>query len=397
MWDAGSAGLSRLFSSYSKRTGSIDLSDRAVNLSTTDPEAHFARAVVLSGKGEFVEAVDELERSTALRPRDFYLWMELGEAREHLGDKQGALAAFSEAARRAPYYAYPRWYLGNFYLRAGQRGDAFDELRRAYASDPTFLPTVTDLAWRAYDGDTRAVRDAIRPGTSEARFALESFFIEQGEVTEALKMFLEVSHPPDWERRELLSRLLAAKRFTESYEVWLKGREPSVGSLPNGKASITDGDFEGKIALDEPGFGWQFRANMPTVRALLDTSDPHRGAQSLRLEYRGNSDPTVPVVSELVLVEPKARYRLSFAARTRDMVTGGSPLVAVTDASDERVLAQSTSLPRGTSGWRDYVLDFVTTEKTSAVLIQIQRQGCEDIPCPVFGYVWFDTFTLEKS
>jgi tetratricopeptide (TPR) repeat protein len=368
-----------------------------VNLSASDPEAHIARALVLSGKGETVERVNEIERAAALRPRDFYLWIELGEARDHSGDKQGALAAFSESARRAPYYANPRWYLGNFYLRNGRYADAFAELRRAYASDPTLLPAVIDLAWRASNRNADAVREAIRAENGETRLVLEAFFIEHEEVAEAVKTFTEVSRPPDWERRELLSRLLAAKRFTESFEVWSKGREGSSGNTGNGMGTVIDGDFEGKIALDEPAFGWQFPGNIPTVRALLDNSDPHAGAQSLRLKYQGDSEPGAPIVSQLVLVEPNTRYRVKFAARTNDLITGGSPLVAAVDALDEHVLAQSVSLPRGTSEWRDYVLDFVTPEKASAVLIQIRRQSCEDQRCPIFGDVWFDTFSLQKS
>src|ERR1700680_3721485 len=59
MWGAARAGLSRLFSESSKRRGSLELSDRSVHLSTTDPEAHFARGLLLSGKGDFVEAIRE--------------------------------------------------------------------------------------------------------------------------------------------------------------------------------------------------------------------------------------------------------------------------------------------------------------------------------------------------
>lgn len=396
MWVSGRAGLSRLYSTTSKRTGSLELSDRAVNLSASDPEAHFARGLVFSGKGEFVEAIDELEQATALRPSDYFLWRELGSAREHSGDKEGALAAYLESARRAPYYADPRWYLGNLYLRDGRYADAFAELRLAYESDPTLLPAVIDLAWRANKGDGGAVRQSIKPTNPLSRYALESFFMEHGAAPEALKTFLEVNDPPEWERNELLSRLLAAKRFTESFEVWSKGRKLSSGNERNRIATVIDGDFEGKIALDEPGFGWQVSTNTPNVKALLDSTEPKSGAQCLRFEYRGNSDPNVSVVSQLVLVEPKSRYRLTFAARTKDLVTGGSPLVAAIDASEEQVLAQSSPLPRGTNGWQDYAVDFVTSEKASAVLIQLRRQGCDDEACPAFGYVWFDSFSLQK-
>src|ERR1700738_1983035 len=82
MWGAARAGVSRLFSNIGKRPGSLELSDRAVRLSISDPEAHFTRGWVLSAKGQSVEAIDELERATALRPRDYYLWMGVGGAGE---------------------------------------------------------------------------------------------------------------------------------------------------------------------------------------------------------------------------------------------------------------------------------------------------------------------------
>lgn len=388
------AGASRLFSNGSKKMRSLALSDRAVHLSILDPEAHFTRGWVLTNKGQSTEAIKEFEQASALRPRDFYLWRQLGEERERSGDTQGAVAAYTESTRLAPFYATPRWYLGNSYLRAGKLTDGFAELRRAYDSDPTLLPAVIDLAWRAYDRDTKAVRDAIKPEDSMSRLVLESFFIEQGKATEAVEVFLSVGKPPEWERRELLLRLLAAKNFREGFQVWARGRGAHLESLIT--ATMIDGGFEGRIALDEPGFGWQFAPNRSNIDALLDNTGAHAGSQSLRVEYRGDSEPSTVVVSELVVIEPKTHYKLRFAARSQDLVTGGPPVVAAIDANDESLLAESAPLLRGTNGWQDYVLEFVSKEKTQAVLIQLKRQSCEVGQCPAFGFVWLDSFFLEK-
>jgi hypothetical protein len=99
------------------------------------------------------------------------------------------------------------------------------------------------------------------------------------------------------------------------------------------------------------------------------------------------------------LVEPRASYRLSFAARTREVVSAGLPLVVVTDAGDDtrQPLGRPVVLPQGTSPWQDYVVEFTTDEATSAVLISVRRQDCPSSPCPIFGQVWLDDFSIRKA
>jgi hypothetical protein len=71
--------------------------------------------------------------------------------------------------------------------------------------------------------------------------------------------------------------------------------------------------------------------------------------------------------------------------------------VLIKDASDDRqVLSQSASLPAGTSLWKEFAVDFETTEKTVAITINIQRQPCASNPCPIVGHAWFDSFSLTK-
>ena len=162
---------------------------------------------------------------------------------------------------------------------------------------------------------------------------------------------------------------------------------------PTRRRSITDGGGESRTVWD--GFGWELR-DAQSARISLDTHGPRAGARSLRLDFNGISDAAAHL-SQLVLVKPNSRYRLNFAARTQEIVTGGLPVITVTDASrDGRVLAQSSPLPPGTSGWQDYSVEFASSDATSAVYIILQRQHCPDPPCPIFGSLWLDDFSLQK-
>jgi tetratricopeptide (TPR) repeat protein len=373
--------------------------DEAVRISPSDPDAHYARAIALIREGQVDEAVREFERAVTLRPRDYKLWLTLGTIREELGDETGAIIAYNKAIRRAPYYAQPRWQLGNLLLRTGRGDEAFMELRRAAESDPVLLPGLIDLAWGVTGGDPRAVEEFIQPQTTPWRLALARAFARRGKAAESVALFRAAGGVSVDERRAFINDLLTAKRFAEAYEVWFSGRDANNSASNSGIAAITDGGFEGRINFDNPGFGWQLSRNLQTVRFSLDHIEPHAGSNSLRLDYNGDSNVTTPIVSQLVLVEPNARYRLRFAARAQEMVTGGPPVIVVTDASsnDARQLVQSAPLPSGTNNWQEYTIEFNTGEATHAVRINLQRDSCEGTPCPIFGRVWLDDFTLQKS
>ena len=99
------------------------------------------------------------------------------------------------------------------------------------------------------------------------------------------------------------------------------------------------------------------------------------------------------------MVEPNTQYRLRFAALMKDVVSGGLPVVVVSDASSKeyRMLGQSPALKEGEREWHDYEVEFKTGETTEAVLICLQRQPCPSEPCPIFGRLWLDAFDLKSE
>lgn len=397
IWGAYASGLSRLNSKYALVSRSLAPADRAVHLTGSDPEAHSSRALVLRNQRDWEGAVREFERAATLRPRDYVLWYELALARDNAGDADGALAACDQAVRLAPTYARPHWLRGNLLFRAGRREEAFAELQRASSGNAEFLPNLIDLAWGAYGGDARAVLALVQPQTNASRLVLAQYFARKGKFDEAIALFRAAGGASEEERRKLLMVLLAARRFKEAYEVWSLGQPSGSVQSHTGMNTITNPSFEGAIKLNEPGFGWQQPGNLENISISLDANNPRTGERSLRIEFNGNSNPASPFFSQIVLVEPGTQYELKFAARTEQIVTGGLPQITVSEATgvgDAKPLAALT-LPVETGSWRDYSLTFKTDE-TQAVIINVNRQYCSSSPCPAFGRIWLDTFSLEK-
>jgi Flp pilus assembly protein TadD len=399
-WNSAREGFAQLRAGYGLTTARLDEADRAVELNPATPEAHYARASLLYDRGELEEAAKEFEEATALRPRDFALWLELGRAREQAGDAEGALRAFRESVRLAPFYAQPRWQLGNTLYRMGRRDEAFAELQRAASSDPKLLPLVLDLSWAAFGDDTIAIERVINAQTPAAHLALARFFLRHGKLGEGLDQFRAAGHAiSEDERRSLLNELLAAHRFAAAYEVW-KSAGWALGDKisPNG-GEVVNGGFEDPVSLNEPGFGWQLPQGLQGVQAAQDTAAPRSGERSLQLNWNGNPDNGTPFLSQLVRIAPNSRYELRFAARTEKIVTVGLPslIVTETDKSGKIItLGKPVTLPEGTSEWRDYSIEFVTGKESEAVIISVSRESCQGQPCPIFGRVWLDDFSLRR-
>ena len=388
-WAAVRAGASRVVSDYAGRSRSREAADASVALAPSDPEAHYQRANVLADSGDYAGAAPAYEAALRLRPRDYVIWVELGKTREETGDAAGALEAFRRAVSLAPFYARPRWLLGNALLRAGSREEAAAELRRAAESDPGLYPNLLQTLWHATGRDPRALARAAGPRTPEETLALVRFLIKEGEPGEGLELLRgSGARLTDESRRTLVRDLVAAERFADAYAVWSEGRG-SVGSL-------TDGGFEDDARSEEDGFGWRFASGGQGVRLSLDADAPREGARSLKVEYAGNSEPSQPAASRLVAVEPGARYRLTFWARTKELVTGGPPFVQVVSAGKSgEALAEAAPLPASTDGWREAALEF-TAPSAGAVRVALRRKPCATSPCPAFGAVWLDAFGLRK-
>jgi hypothetical protein len=350
-------GFSRLLSRYALIANSIPAADEAVRLSPSDPDAHRARAAVLSHLQMPAEASKSLESATSLRYRDDYLWLELGNAREETGDTAGALAAFDQAVRWAPYYAHTHWQRGNLLLRMGRYEEAFAELRTAAAANRSYLPNLIDLAWGVSREDLNTTKQLIQLND-------------------------------DGERSTLIRFLASRKAFRDAFEVW-SGSDPRVPRLFNG-------GFEDQIVLNDATFGgWNLSPEQTKHKLALDVSEKFAGARSLQINFGGEWSPGTPLLSQTIIVEPGKTYRIFVSVKTKDLVTGGPPIITVNDAVNNQLLGRSENFPSGTTPWVKLNFQFTTLATSEAAVIRLQRNNCDSSPCPIFGTLWLDEISIE--
>ena len=394
IWQAARTGIARTLSEEAELTNQAAAADRAVSLSPADAETHYVRGGVLQQTNDYAQAVEEFRRAAGLRPRDYYLWLSLGIAEDQNGDQEAALRALRQSAVLAPAYAQAPWQLGNLLLRMGQPDQAFVELRKAAASNPTVLPNVIDLAWGIYHGDVNEVLAVVQPQTDAARLELAIFFARHQQSAVAADQFLSAEAAPDSKSETLLGELLTARAFSDAYRVWARMHGlPSIDAV----GTIRNAGFESPITLGESGFGWQIAPAISNVMMSVDTAEHQSGSKSLRIEFHGNSNPSQPLLTQIILVKPQAKYHLSFAAIGRDLVSAGLPLITIRDASDpaRALLGQSPALRSDVAGWRDFSIDITTGAKTEAILLAVERQKCNADPCPAFGSLWLDSFAVQ--
>jgi len=390
MKSAASFGLSKILTRYAVVTNSAEAANEAVKLTPNDAEAHRARAVVLNNSGLKKDAAKEMEVAVSLRPRDDLLWLDLGMLRDSYGDTDSALIAFDHSVRLASHYGHPHWQRGNLLVRLGRYEEGFNDLRLAAASNRDFLPSLIDLAWGISREDAKLTEDLVQFQDDQARLALSRFFARRRKNQEALQQFRKITTPISEDARaDLVRALIQSKAFLEAFEIW------KTGSVSFNSANIIqDGGFEQELILEQSGFGWQ-APKQDNVIFALDVNDPHSGARSLRITFDGY-DNSAAVIAQLVLVKPERNYRVSFAVKTKDLVTGGLPTLKVVDASSEKVLSASQNFQSTTNDWTTMTVDFKTLPSSDAVFLRLERNACSSLPCPVFGHVWLDSFAIDE-
>jgi hypothetical protein len=268
----------------------------------------------------------------------------------------------------------------------------------AGASNPILLPGIVELAWQLSAGDVQFVQQAMQPQSPGAYKALAENFKKHDQIEAAIAILGAADPESRMVREQYLNELISSKRFKEAYDLWSHEDSRHSANSPNSHAGlgvIIDPSFEQESNLDEPGFGWRTENKASSLSLSLDPSNPKEGNSSLRVEFKGDSDPGQRIVSQLVLLEPRTHYQIEFAARTDNLVTGGLPVVTVTDASDNVVLGQPVLLPQKADNWQHYEIDFNSKETTAAIQISLHRERCSNSPCPVFGRMWLDDFSLK--
>ena len=388
--NAGKYGFSRLLTRYALSSNSLVAANEAVTITPADAEAHRARAVVLDHMRLTADGTREMEVAARLRPHDDSIWLALGGLRDALDDSAGALNAYDQAVRFAPFYAHTNWERGNLKLRMGRYDEAFSEMRQAAAKNPNLLPTFIDLALGVSRDDVTMAEGLVQINDDRSRLAFARTLASKGRGEDALKQLQLLKTPVSRDTRlELVRQLIAAKCYREGFELW--NSESSNHDLP----VIVDGGFESSLSINNTGFGWRFATGEQKIEMSQDATERQSGTRSLKINFGGHSSPGNLLLSQYLVVEPDRSYRINYAVKSREIVSGGLPVITVDDVDSGETLARSEPIAESTDGWRSASFTFTAKSTAKAVVLGLRRNYCQTSPCPIFGVVWLDSFSIE--
>ena len=385
MRDAARIGFSRLLTRYALTANSLPAADQAVQLTPADPDAHRARALILNHLGRPAEAEAALEVATNLRACHADLWLELGNTREEIGDNEGALAALNRAVACAPYYAHPHWQRGNLLLRMDRYDEGFADLREAAAKNRKYFPNLMDLAW-GLTGNATETEAVLQLHNDDDRLEFARFLARKGRGIEVVDQIRLLDTRLSDENRDELLRLLNASRSSNGI----------VGLLTEAKKveEILNGGFEDAVYTNGSPSGWIASRVRTNLRLAFDVSERYSGHRSMQVSFDGEWPAGEQLLSQTIILKRDVAYRLTFAVKTKDLVTGGPPRIVLTDATNAQILAKSDPFPSPNASWQMVSVDFKPQSET--VVVSLGRDNCNSSQCPIFGVVWLDDFSLQK-
>ena len=369
----------------------------ALNLSPGDPLANwlFAGTKKNNFTPEAISATAKnYEQVVRLSPNNYNWWVELGRAREQAEDSAGAENAYRRAVEIAPNYTYPRWQLGNFYLRQNRSEEAFAELKIAAEANSVYRDQVFSIAWDFYEKDTVRLEE-IAGNSPTVKAGLAKFYAAKERPEDSLRIWNTLA-AEDKTANAAIAKVIA-QAFYEK-RIFRQALEfiRELGIEPAARAeTVQNGGFENPIGdIKETYFGWK-RAPLEKVDFKLDPTQKREGARSLRVSFNGYSDPTLFSIYQYVTVEPSTNYRLSFWLRTENLKSGGTPALEIYNAGDDKSIVISQPFPTGTNDWQQVKLEFTTHADIEAIGIRTIRAFC-GTGCPIVGTFWYDDFKLER-
>ncbi len=376
----------------------LGVAEAAIALSPRDPLPRWLLATKQKEdfSPESIEAsVTSFEETVRRSPYDYRWWIELGRAYEQAERAEEAERAFRRAVELAPAYTYPQWQIGNFYLRRDRIDEAFTHLSRTTEKSIVYREQVFALAWDYFDGDPARV-EQLAANTPGVRVTLAHFYAQRGAADDALRVWNSIDESERVRHPQILKNIIQYLYTKRLYRKTLEFARQSGVDLDAEPEKISNPGFE-KFIGDAEGslYGWKINRSDSRLEILTDSSVRTEGQRSLKLNFKAFSKPELYNVTQLVAVEPKARYRLSFMLRVENLRSGGEPLLEVMDSNNDAILARTPRFPLGSQDWQRWSVEFVVPEDCDGITVRTTRENCGEI-CPIAGIVWYDDFQLER-
>ncbi len=377
---------------------SAQMADIAQGMAPSNPSTMWLKASI--EKNTFTPEKTEsslrmFEQTVKMSPRDFRWWIEFGRANEQSGNAVQAEASLKQAVALAPTYTFPRWQLGNFYLRQGRRDEAFTELKLATENNQMYREQVFLLAWEYFDHDPVRIEQIVAD-KPDVHASLAMFYAQRGLAADSLRNWNALNDAQKAEysqfSKAIAQGLYDRRAFPQALEF-----ARQIGMDPDAKPeTVTNAGFEKLLgSAADTKFGWIVLRNDAKLEIATDSAVHHEGTKSVRLQFKGYNKPELYALGQNVVVEPGRSYKLHFWLRTENLRSAGMPQLQIVNGVDDKIITLSPAFPTGTNDWQQITIDFTAPAECSGIVIRTVRGFCGQ-DCPITGIVWYDEFDLKR-
>ncbi len=340
-------------------------------------------------------AISYYRRAVALDPQSPFYKLDLASSLEMAGNNTEADKYFRGAQDNFPISAEVSWKYGNFLLRQQRLPEAYAEIHRAVAVDPTLIPLAVSRTWRS-NPDVHVLLDQVLPDTVTGDWDALAFLADAKQASAALTVWQKLlAKKPSIDSKDskklfgFIELLVNQGRFDDAGTVWRQGMslQGGISPAPDGNSLVFDGGFEKDIP--NGGFGWQ-QKDVLGADIEFDTEVKHSGERSARIRFDGTANLTYADLFQFVLVTPGTNYRFRGYLRTDQLSTDSGIRFEIFDPQDVKQLNVVTPNETGTLPWTLEEADFTTGPQTHMVQIRLYRLPSQRLDNKISGTVWVD-------
>jgi hypothetical protein len=235
------------------------------------------------------------------------------------------------------------------------------------------------------DGDASAVVAVLEPVHLAAYL---DWLMRWGLTDDSLAVWqaLTAFGEPDGDTtRRYAHFLVDRKRVDASADIW---------ETVTGSTGLTNPGFEKDIS--GLGYDWRHWKEKDGYWALKRVSaQTAEGSHALRIEFKGRENLAFHHLYQIFTVDPREKYRLTYAWKSRGITTDQGPFMEVY-GYDKEGLYRAGPMITGTHSWNEESIEFETPAECHAAVVRLRRRASMRFDAKIRGTVWIDDFRLEK-
>ncbi len=336
-------------------------------------------------------AAFQFQQATRLDPYASSYWLHLAQAENSLGNDQEQIKAIRNAIAVDPTTPEVAWDAANLFLVQGKTDEALDQLAVVVRNDPSMAEAALDTSWRAL-GDVDPIRRRLPPDPEIYLKFVRVLVARQqwGAADQIWSSMLQLNR--EFDPRAALfyvDGLLAQRNVAGAHEVWQQLAEKSASLRPY----ITPGNLVVNTSFEHDflnaGFDWHYTA-LPGIAVMLDSTQAHRGSESLLVTFSGSADDAG--VWQYVPVAPRTSYLASAWVRSEELESADGPRLRIYDAHKNTELGHSKET-LGTTSWHRVEATFTAEPDGALVVVRFSRNPGDTL---IRGQFWVDDVRLSQ-